>query len=341
MGPVSGQRRPRGPTIRDVARRAGVGVGTVSRVLNGSASVSPEAHARVRGAMEQLGYRRNAVARSLSVGRAQAVGVVAPFFTTPSVIERLRGVAERLAEVDYNIVLFSVETPQQRDAVFRDFARHDHVDGLLVISLPLADAEVEAVRRHALPIVLVDAAHPALVNVTVDDVRGGELAAEHLLAKGHRRIGFVGDTPQNPFGFTSSRRRLEGLRRALHAAGVPRVPALELLGRHGRDPARALALTLLGRPDPPSAVFAASDVQALGVLEAAAELGLRVPEDVAVIGFDDIEMAAAVGLTTVHQPLRETGARGADLLLAALDGGEGPAPAEELQPLVVVERRTT
>src|SRR5690242_15042264 len=107
MGPVSGHRRPRGPTIRDVARRAGVGVGTVSRVLNGGASVSPEAHARVRRAMEQLGYRRSAVARSLSMGRAQAVGVVAPFFTTPSVIERLQGVAERLEAADYAIVLFS------------------------------------------------------------------------------------------------------------------------------------------------------------------------------------------------------------------------------------------
>jgi DNA-binding LacI/PurR family transcriptional regulator len=339
MGPVSGHRRPRGPTIRDVARRAGVGVGTVSRVLNGGVSVSPEADARVRRAMEQLGYRRSAVARSLSVGRAQAVGVVAPFFTTPSVIERLQGVAERLAAAGYAIVLFSVETPQQREALFRDFARHDHVDGLLVISLPLTDAELETVRRHALPIVLVDAAHDALDHVTVDDVRGGELAAEHLLAKGHRRIGFVGDTPSHDFGFTSSERRLEGLRRALRAAGVSHAPELVQRGRHGREPARALAL--LGRADPPTAVFAASDVQALGALEAAATLGLRVPEDVAVIGFDDIEMAAAVGLSTVRQPLRQTGARGADLLLRALDGQAGPAPGERLAPLVVIERRTT
>jgi DNA-binding LacI/PurR family transcriptional regulator len=341
MGPVSGHPRRRGPTIRDVARRAGVGVGTVSRVLNDSASVSPEAHARVRRAMEQLGYRRSAVARSLSMGRAQAVGVVAPFFTTPSVIERLQGVAERLADAGYAIVLFSVETPRQREAVFRDLARHDHVDGLLVISLPLTDAELDAVRRHALPIVLVDAAHAALDHVSVDDVRGGELAAEHLLAKGHRRIGFVGDTPSEAFGFTSSERRLEGLRRALAAAGVPHDPAFAQLGRYGREPARALALTLLGRPDPPTAVFAASDVQALGVLEAAATLGLRVPGDLAVIGFDDIEMAAAVGLTTVRQPLRQTGARGADLLLRALDGAGEPAPVERLEPLVVIERRTT
>src|SRR3954471_15859331 len=110
MGPASGHPRPRGPTIRDVARRAGVGVGTVSRVLNESESVSPDAQTRVHRAMEQLGYRRSAIARSLSVGRAHALGVVAPFFTSPSVSERLRGVSDRVAELDYNIVLFSVET---------------------------------------------------------------------------------------------------------------------------------------------------------------------------------------------------------------------------------------
>jgi LacI family transcriptional regulator, galactose operon repressor len=340
MASVGGRKRARGPTIRDVARRAGVGVGTVSRVLNESESVSPEAQTRVHHAMEQLGYRRSAIARSLSVGRAHALGVVAPFFTTPSVIERLRGVADRLAELDYNIVLFSVETTGQREDAFRDFARHDHVDGLLVISLPLTDEEVEGLRRDRLPVIMVDVAHPEVVHVGIDDVRGGELAAAHLLAKGHRRIGFLGDTPENPFGFTSSERRLQGFRRALREAGIEHSEALEKRGAYGREPARALALALLRRDDPPTAVFAASDVQAFGVLEAATTLGMRVPQDVAVIGFDDIEMAAVVGLTTVRQPLRSTGARGADLLLAAIEGSDSRS-LEELKPLVVIERRTT
>jgi DNA-binding LacI/PurR family transcriptional regulator len=337
--PVERHSRPRGPTIRDVARRAGVGVGTVSRVLNESDSVSPDAQTRVLRAMEQLGYRRSAIARSLSVGRAHALGVVAPFFTTPSVIERLRGVADRLAELDYNIVLFSVENTAQRADAFRDFARHDHVDGLLVISLPLTDAEVDGLRRDRLPVVMVDVAHPRVVHVGIDDVRGGELAAEHLLAKGHRRIGFVGDTPANPLGFTSSERRLKGFRRALREAGVERVPALEKRGHYGREPARAQAMALLRLADRPTAVFAASDTQAVGVLEAARALQLRVPEDVAVIGFDDIDAAELLGLTTVRQPLRQSGARGVDLLLAAIGGT--PAAAEELNSLCVVERRTT
>jgi DNA-binding LacI/PurR family transcriptional regulator len=299
MGPAPHPDRRRAPTIRDVARHAGVGVGTVSRVLNGSASVSEGTHARVHRAMTELGYRRSQIARSLSVGRSHALGVVAPFFTTPSVIERLRGVVERLASHDYDVVLFSVENPQQRADALRDFARHDRVDGLLVISLPLADAEVETLRRDRLPVVLIDVGHPALPHVVIDDVGGGRLATNHLLGKGHRRIGFVGDA----LGFTSSERRREGFRDALSRAGIPAEDALERRGSPGRAAARDEALALLGGEEPPTAVFAASDLQAFGVLEAAESLGLRVPEDVAVIGFDDIEMAAPMGLTTVRQPL--------------------------------------
>jgi DNA-binding LacI/PurR family transcriptional regulator len=311
----------------------------VSRVLNGSPLVSGHTRARVHGAMEQLDYRRSGVARNLSVGRSHAVGVVAPFFTTPSVMERLRGIIEQLRGSDYDVVLFSVDTLQQRADAFGSFARHDRVDGLLVISLPLTDAEVAALARDRLPVVLVDVGHSKLTHVVIDDVRGGALATEHLLAKGHRRIAFVGDAPNDDFGFTSSERRLQGYRDALVHAGLPRDPAVERRGPHGREAARALATGLLSGDDPPSAVFAASDIQAFGVLEAAASLGLRVPEDVAVVGFDDIEMASVMGLTTVRQPLVETGARGASLLLAAIDG-DG-TPLEELKPLVVIERRTT
>jgi DNA-binding LacI/PurR family transcriptional regulator len=337
MKPVS---RKAAPTIRDVARHSGLSVATVSRVLNDMPIVSEEKRDRVRRAVDELGFRRSATARNLSLGRSQTVGVVAPFFTTPSVVERLRGISERLAEHGYDLMLFDVETPGQRTDALRDFAQRDRVDGLLVISLPLADDEVDALLRDDLPVVLIDIGHPGLPHVMIDDVRGGELAADHLLAKGHRRIGFIGDVPTNPFGFTSSERRREGLRRALRAAGIDPIDRLERRGVHGREPARELALELLGLDEPPTAIFAACDVQAFGALEAADALGLRVPEDLAVIGFDDVEMAATVGLTTVRQPLREGGARGAELLLAAIEGG-GQEPVEELEPLAVVQRRTT
>lgn len=333
----SAEERVRTPTIRDVARRAGVGVGTVSRVLNDSPSVTQATHARVIKAIDQLGYRRSSTARSLSLGRSHAVGVVAPFFTSPSIVERLRGVVERLSERGYALVLFSIETPQHGTAALHELAR-PRVDGLLVISLPLSDEELGGLRQDDLPIVLIDVGHDELPHVVIDDVLGGELATEHLLEKGHERIGFVGDVPTNPFGFTSSERRRQGFRRAM--SRIKAADAREGLGRFGRDEAKCLAEELLGEEDPPTAIFAASDTQAIGVLEAAGALGLRVPEDLAVIGFDDIEMAGVVGLTTVRQPLYATGARGADLLLQAIEGSDDVA-IEELEPLAVVERDTT
>jgi DNA-binding LacI/PurR family transcriptional regulator len=327
----------RTPTIRDVARLAGVGVGTVSRVLNGSPAVSEETQSRVRGAIEALGYRRSAAARNLSLG-TRAIGVVAPFFTSPSVVERVRGVSERLAGAGYDLMLFDVETPKQRRSALGDFARR--VDGLIVISLPLSDDEVAGLRRDDQPVVLVDVSHPELPHVVIDNTRGGELATEHLIAKGHRRIGFLGDSTTNAFGFTSSELRRRGYRNALERHGIARDSDLELHGRFGRAEARALAHVILDSPEPPSAIFAASDMQAIGVLEAADALGLRVPDELAVVGFDDIEMAAALGLTTVRQPLHDTGLHGAELLLRAVERGDRRT-VEELEPLALVERRTT
>ena len=339
MEEVSGAGPKRPATIRDVARHAGVSVATVSRVLNDVPVVRPEMRERVREAIANLGYRPSSTARSLSLGRSQAIGVVAPFFTTPSVVERLRGVSQRAGLHGYGLMLFDVETPQQRAGAFRDFARPGRVDGLLVISLPLLDSEVAGLERDRLPVVMVDIGHPAVPHVVIDDARGGALATEHLLARGHRRIGFVGDRPDGEFGFTSSEERRRGVRRALRRAGIRADPELEARGRHGREEARAMARALLEREDRPTAIFAASDTQALGVLEAAHALGLRVPEDVAVIGFDDIEVAAPLGLSTVRQPLRQSGAYGADMLLAAIAGA--PPRPTRLDALAVIARRTT
>jgi DNA-binding LacI/PurR family transcriptional regulator len=343
MASLSPSSRGRGPTIRDVARQAGVSVATVSRVINNSPLVVEPTRARVQAAVDALGYRLNATARNLSIGRAMAIGVVVPFFTAPSVIERLRGVVERLGRGErreYDLMLFDVEAPEQRDGALRDLARRDRVAGLLIISLPISDAEVAALERDGMPAVLVDTFHARLPRVVIDNVGGGALAARHLLARGHRRIGFVGDHPTNPYGFTSSEDRRHGFTGALAEAGVEHHPELERFGPHGREEAGQLTEALLALPDPPSAIFAASDLQAIGALKAAERVGARVPEDVAVIGFDDIDMAEIVGLTTIRQPLREGGARATDLLLAAIEHGNGE-PMEELQTLSVVERRTT
>src|SRR3954470_22570151 len=286
MASVSSSSRGRGPTIRDVARHAGVSVATVSRVINNSPLVVEPTRARVQAAVDALGYRLNATARNLSIGRAMAIGVVVPFFTAPSVIERLRGVVERLGSGErreYDLMLFDVEAPEQRGGAVRDLARRDRVAGLLIMSLPVSDDEVAELERDELPAVLVDATHPGLPRVVIDNPHGGALAARHLLERGHRRIGFVGDHPTNAYGFTSSEDRRRGFRAALERAGIESDPVLDRFGAHGREEACELAHDLLTLAEPPTAIFAASDLQAIGVLRAAEQLGLRVPEQVAVV----------------------------------------------------------
>jgi LacI family transcriptional regulator/LacI family repressor for deo operon, udp, cdd, tsx, nupC, and nupG len=188
--------------------------------------------------------------------------------------------------------------------------------------------------------VLVDVAHPRLSRVTIDDVAGGRLATEHLLARGHTRIGFVGDDASGPLRFTSSEFRLDGYREALASHGLGVDDGLIRHGVHGRRTARDLAAELLASAEPPSAIFAASDIQAVGVLEAAAAAGLGVPGDLAVIGFDDIEFAEIVGLTTIRQPLAEIGASAIELLTSRI-GGDERDPVEIVHPLTLVQRRTT
>jgi DNA-binding LacI/PurR family transcriptional regulator len=326
--------------IRDVATRADVSVATVSRVLNGTAGVAPPKRARVLRAIEELDYRPSSLARNLSLGRTGTVGVMAPFFTHLGTLGRLRGITDVAAATDYDLMIFDVHTPKQREDALVKLARRDRVDALLVISVPLSDQQVGKLRRDALPTVLVDVSHPQLSRVTIDDVAGGRLATEHLLARGHRRIGFVGDDGSSPLGFTSSEFRLEGYRQALAAAGLPFDARDTRHGVHGRVSARALAAELLALAEPPTAIFAASDIQATGVLEAAAATGLEVPRELAVVGFDDIEFAEILGLTTVRQPLAEIGASAIELLFSRIDDDEAD-PVEIVHPLTLVERRTT
>ena len=321
-------------TIARVAALAGVGVGTVSRVLNDSGAVSASTRRRVEEAIDALGYEPSAAARALSTGRTMSIGVVAPFLTEPSVVERLRGVARRVADADYRLVLLDVERPDRLYDSVGAFAVNGRVDGLLVVSLALP----EGFRPGSVPIVLVDRRSDRLPGVYIDDEAGGRLATEHLLELGHTRIGFVGDVEENPYGFDSSAHRRRGFEAALRDAGVTPDPTLVRTAPHGRDAARAMARELLGSAAPPTAIFAASDAQALGVLEAAEAASVSVPDRLSVVGFDDLEVARYAHLTTVAQPLEQSGARGVDLLLDALAGG---TPRSEQLDCELVVRATT
>ena len=338
--PKTPRRRRRSVTIRDVAREAAVGAGTVSRVLNWPETVSDETRARVESVIKDLDYRPSQIARNLSLGRTMTIAVVAPFLTRPSVVERLRGFTRAIDGSGYDVVLFDVESRYQRDAQLRKLAQRGQADGAIVTSLPLTDAEVAGFWHVGVRLVLLDTAHAELPSVAIDDVEGGVLATQHLLELGHRRIAFVGDVEVNPFGFTSSNDRRAGYRIALEHAGLPWRPEYVGEAEHGEDAAVRLTDALLQLPEPPTAVFAASDTQAIGVLDAARRAGARVPEDLSVIGFDDIEVARYLGLTTVRQPLDESGARAAELLLAALRDELPPATAAKLE-LSIVQRETT
>jgi LacI family transcriptional regulator len=250
----------------------------------------------------------------------------------------VRGISRVLAGGGYQLVLFGVEQPCERTAYFRALPEGGGLDGLLSISLCPTGDELERFAAAGVPVVLIDHPSEVVPAIHTDDRTGGRLATEHLLGLGHSRIAFLGDHEDDAFGFTSSAMRRAGYEAALVDAGVGVDPALVRRGPHDRESAAAMTFELLGGDDPPTALFAASDSQALAALEAARAYGASVPGDLSIVGFDDIELARYLGLTTVAQPLDESGALGAELLLAALDGA--PAPGRELDVELVVRSTT-
>lgn len=330
-------------TLGDVAVRAGVSKATASRVLNGSSQVDPDTRRRVLEAMAELDYTPSNAARRLSFGRTLTISVVTSYLTRPQAAERLRGIEAVLSDSEFDLVIYNVETVEKRNQYLRGLALAQRTDGLLIISLPPRAEDLRRLSAAAIPVVVIDA-HALVVeglpHVVGDDVSGGEAATNHLMELGHRRIGFVGDEFDNPFGFTSSRHRFVGYEQALTAAGITPERRFVALGAHSRYEARELAAALLSAADRPSAIFAASDTQALGVISAAHEAGLRIPEDLSIVGYDDIEIADYVGLTTVRQRLFESGRLGAEMLLAEVHSRSAIPPSIVLSPEVVVRGTT-
>ncbi|CAN5759589.1 LacI family DNA-binding transcriptional regulator [soil metagenome] len=327
-------------TIHDVARLAGVSAGTVSRVINNSPRVDPATRARVLQVIEDLDFRPSVTARRLSTGRTHSIGVVTPTFTRPSVVERLRGISGVLISTEYELVVYNVETIEQRNHALDVLTRGDRADGLLLVGLGPSDDELARLEQGSLACVLVDAEHERLTSIVGNDVAGGRLAARHLLSLGHRKIAYVGEKPRETFNTPASVLRQQGITLELLAQGLDLYPHYSAVGEQGRGRARELAAALLSLSDPPTGILCASDVQALGVLEAARDAGLSVPRDVSIVGYDDLEMAAYLGLTTVRQPLFESGMQGARLLVEQLNGGSR-SPRRELVRIEVVERSTS
>jgi len=327
-------------TMQDVARKAGVSAATVSRVLNGSDKVVEKTRQRVLQACEELDYTLNPTAQKLRLGRTDSICVILPFLTLPSIVERLRGVQQALLESNYDLIPFSVGTPEMRDARLTSLSNKARTDGLLIISLPINDEQAERLLHNQMPAVLIDSDHADFNRVNVDDVKGGMIATRHLIELGHKKIAFISSYLENPLQFSSTINRYHGYCQALQEVGIPVEPRYQREGEHGRREAEEMAVDLLQKPDPPTAIFASSDTKAVGVLDAARKLNLKVPDELSVIGYDNIRDAGYLHLTTIQQPLYKSGLIGAKKLLEIVDRSSG-APEEIILPVELVVRGTT
>jgi DNA-binding LacI/PurR family transcriptional regulator len=330
--------------MADVAAAAGVGMGTVSRVVNGGVNVSASTRRHVEEVIERLGYRPSHLAAALSRGSPRTVAILVPHLTRPSTVARLAGALAVLDEHRYHTIVCNVDTPEQRDHHLAALTARHRADGVIIVSIPLAKHHLAAFRRGSIPIVTVDTVAPGVPQTIIDDAAGGRLATAHLLELGHRRIGFIGDLTADraakELGFLSSGARLRGYRSELADAKIGYDPGLVRLGPHGPAEAAELAGQLLDLPEPPTAIFAASDAQAMGVLRAAERRGFAVPARLSVMGFDDIESAALLDLSTVRQPLEHSGGEGARRLCALLTGAR-VRPLRQKLPLRVVKRASS
>lgn len=328
-------------TAMDVARAAGVSQSAVSRVFTPGASVSEAMAERVRAAAEALGYRPNALARSLITGRTRIIGLVAGYMENPFYPAALEALSAGLEARGYHILVFHAGAGEGAADVARivsDLMDYQ-VEGLVTASVDLSDALVTRCRAAGLPVVLFNRGLPGagLSCVTSANRAGGAAVARLLLAAGHRRIAHIAGAQ----GASTGRDRWEGFRDALAAEG--QVVHAWAEGRFDRDRAAAAAREMMTGAAPPDAIFVANDHMALGVLdELRYGLGLDVPGDVAVIGYDDVPAAAwkAYDLTTVRQPVARMVAATIDTLLAEIEGGAAPGQLTEIAAELVVRGST-
>ena len=313
--------RSRHASILDVAALAGVSAATVSRSLRGRGSVSPTTRQRVLDAARELSYSASPHASGLASGRTTTVGIVAPFIGRWYFANAVAGAADALAEAGYDVLLYHLADAAARDRFFERMPLARRVDAVLTMTMPLTEEHTLALRALDMPFVTLGARIPDIPCVRIDDAAAMRTAVHHLLHQGHEQIAMIaGIEDDRRFGFLSSAARRLGYRQALRAAGLEPRPELSVAGAFGIEGgARAMAELMAG-PTLPTAVVAEYDELAIGALRTLRQASVAVPGRVSVVGLDDHEMASVVDLTTVAQPVRELGARAAQLLLELLDG---------------------
>ncbi len=324
------------PTIRDVARAANVSTSTVSHVINETRYVSPATRERVLAAMKELNYQHNRLASSLRNRKTQAIGVLVPNSANPYFAEILTGIEAACYERDYHIILGNANDDPQREQSYLEVLLSRQVDGILLISTGSFDSSIRLLSENKTPTVMVDrSTELATVDEIFTDNRAGGLqATNHLISLGHRRIGCV----TGPSFLTPSAARVQGYREAFAEAQLPLCEDWVVVGdfqhRGGYDATRQL----LALDEPPTAIFACNDLMAVGVMAAIQAFGLRVPEDISVIGYDDIPLASYANprLTTVSQPARELGQLAVERLLERLQDPDAPARHEMLPVSLII-----
>jgi LacI family transcriptional regulator len=323
-------------TIVDVAGEAGVSYATVSRVINNKDHVRPEKRERVLRAAAQLGYVANVQARSLAGGSSRVVGLLVDYLSSSYMDEIIRGIDGALDAENYDLMLYTTHRRKTKESAYVTKLTRRLADGLLLILPRNAAAYLDTLRLRRFPHVLIDYLSDGqnVPSVSTTNFRGAYDAMVYLLSLGHRRIGFISGTME----FGCARERLDGYKAALQDHGIPSDPQLVCEGDFMQPQGYQCAQMLLSLPEAPTALFASNDMMAFGVMEAARERGLRLPDDLSIIGFDDIPQAEHVHppLTTVRQPLEEMGQCAALLLLHYIAHPDAKIERVELPTQLVV-----
>lgn len=312
---MSRRKNANGVTIIDVAEEAGVSYSTVSRVVNNKTYVKPETRARVLQAMTRLGYQANLHARSLAGGRSSVIGLLVVDLTTQYVGEIIRGIDEVLTANQYELMLYTTHRRKTKESAYVNMMARGLADGLLIVLPRDPEAYLRSLRQRDFPYVLIDqfGIDETDLTVTAANHDGGYEAARHLIALGHRRIGII----TGWMDMIAARHRLEGYRAALAAHNIDFDDSLVFEGDFTQRSGFHGTNHLLDLAEPPTAIFASSDLTAMGVMDAARGRNIQIPADLSLVGFDDVPMSAVLfpQLTTVRQPLTEMGHRATQMLL--------------------------
>ncbi|EAP98848.1 transcriptional regulator involved in degradation (LacI family protein) [Janibacter sp. HTCC2649] len=330
-------------TITDVAREAGVSVATVSRALRGLDRVSPRTRERVLKVATELDYVASPTATSLASGRTQVVGVVAPFLTRWFFATLVSAIEKTLRQHGHHVLLFDLEDdnydkrlPLSQNMLWK------RVDGVITLNLPLTEQELELVDRLGLPLVAIGTPVEDRPNVRIDEDLAMRTATEHLVALGHTRIAYIGTVPSNVAHIQTPQARLDAFRDVMRQHGLPERQHWILESDWTADSAAADTRALLASDDRPTALAAASDEMAIGAMQAARAEGLRVPEDLSIIGIDDHVLSSVMGLTTVRQDVAAQGREAAEILLRGLGvDTPGGRASQVVVPTELIIRHST